>query len=173
MKYADEAIRHVRAVLDVGIERARLELARRAASVKIKTRGFRNPGDREGEPLAPDLWRKVGSWSSSYGDGLPGYAWVAFDNDDMLACFPLDTTRATKMSRKRAGGAKPKFDWDSGVIAEVMRRVDLDGRPSNVREFTREILDWCANEFSEEDIPAEQTLRARITKWISRLPPRD
>jgi hypothetical protein len=71
-------------------------------------------------------------------------------------------------ARRRHGapGAKPKFDWDA-MHTQCLRRIDDDGRPSNISEFTRGLLDWYQSQFPEGPTPDFDTARPYVVKWIA------
>jgi hypothetical protein len=159
------AVRRICAVLGVDRDNARLRLAQSAGAGRIPARGRLSDG--QWRPIEQKWWSDADDWIYY---GLSEFTEIEFRRADMLAAFPAETEpSAAEPHRTSPAGSKRKFDWDL-VVAEVMRRVDLDGRPSNVREFTRKILGWCNSEFAEKNIPPEQTMRARITKWVSRCP---
>jgi hypothetical protein len=62
-------------------------------------------------------------------------------------------------------GRRPAFDWDA-LHAECLRRIDDNGCPRNISEFTQDLLLWCQNQFGEDGTPDHETARKYVTKWI-------
>ena len=156
--YADAAVRHVRAVLDVGIERARMELAHRASSGEIPTRGIR---EKEYYSILPDVWET--GW---FGNGLPGFEWVEFKMDKLLACFPFSSKvpPVSTPAAARRVGRKPKWDWD-GIFGEALRIVHNEGVPDIDSAFADKLLYWCREQFGEE--PAQSMMREKVSSWLA------
>jgi hypothetical protein len=168
---SEHAVRHVCAVLRTETGRAKLELAHLASTGRVQTRAsfWIVNGLVIGEhKLIPLHWweqldDRSGWWDA---DCLHSYFGIEFDRQSVLEFYAIGNN-APGISAgltRRGGGAKVRFEWDR-VVAEVVRRVHIDGVPSNVRGFTSDLLDWCHGEFGDAS-PAESTIRDRVTKWL-------
>lgn len=63
-------------------------------------------------------------------------------------------------------GRPEQFDW-SRIIGEVIRRIHIEGAPSSVRNFCRELADWCADNLDQ--YPDEGYLRQKVTPYLRPL----
>ena len=66
----------------------------------------------------------------------------------------------------KSGGRTAKFDWDR-LCAECLYRAVIDGRPSSIRQFSRELEDWCVGKLTPA--PDADTIRPKVTLWLATL----
>jgi hypothetical protein len=100
------------------------------------------------------------------------YVDIVVHRDDVLKLWPAATVTPAGASNR---GRKEEFDWEC-IYVECVHRLIEDGAPSNVSKFAEEMLSWCQNQLGEKGTPDLQTMRKKITVWISaykRWLPRD
>jgi hypothetical protein len=71
-----------------------------------------------------------------------------------------------KEQPKRKAGGKPEFDWDA-LHARCVWCIDENGCPDNISQFTRDLLEWCQNQFDEDATPDFETARKYVVRWIA------
>jgi hypothetical protein len=98
------------------------------------------------------------------GEGLPPLYDVCLCRAGAPAVVDTILEDVPAMERKPAG-AKAAYDWDA-LHAECLRRIDDNGLPDNVAQFTTALLEWCAVQFGETFTPDFETARKYVPRWI-------
>jgi hypothetical protein len=80
--------------------------------------------------------------------------------------WPLGSAPSKEQPRRSGAGRKPEYEWDA-MHAEALRRIEADGRPDNISEFTSGLLDWCQEQFPEKPTPDLGTARKYVERWVA------
>jgi hypothetical protein len=125
------------------------------------------PGSRIAEPKRVPR-SAIGSLEFDFergtitGEGLP----LLYDGCLRQAGAPAVVSPAgVPTTERKPAGAKAGYYWDA-LHAESLRRIDDNGLPDNVAQFTRDLLEWCALQFGEAHTPDFETARKYVARWI-------